>query len=104
MSIKNEYLQGVHDRLVQQNPHEKEFLQATEEVLESLVPVVQQRPEFIRNGVIDRIVEPERTLMFRVSWVDNQGKVQVNRGYRPFEGRSAVPSVGQPFHHQIPGL
>lgn len=94
MSIKNEYLQGVHDRLVQQNPHEKEFLQATEEVLESLVPVVQQRPEFIRNGVIDRIVEPERTLMFRVSWVDNQGKVQVNRGYRVQFSTAIGPSKG----------
>ena len=112
MSIQNEYLQGVQDRLTQQNPHEKEFLQATEEVLESLVPVVEQRPEFIRNGVIDRIVEPERTLMFRVSWVDNQGKVQVNRGlpgpvlhrYRSLQGRPALPPLGQPVHHQVPGL
>ena len=94
MSIQNEYLQGVQDRLTQQNPHEKEFLQATEEVLESLVPVVEQRPEFIRNGVIDRIVEPERTLMFRVSWVDNQGKVQVNRGYRVQFSTAIGPSKG----------
>ena len=94
MSIQNEYLQGVQDRLTQQNPHEKEFLQATEEVLESLVPVVEQRPEFIRNGVIDRIVEPERTLMFRVSWVDNNGKVQVNRGYRVQFSTAIGPSKG----------
>ena len=94
MSIQNEYLQSVQDRLTQQNPYEKEFLQATEEVLESLVPVVEQRPEFIRNGVIDRIVEPERTLMFRVSWVDNQGKVQVNRGYRVQFSTAIGPSKG----------
>ena len=94
MSIKNEYLQGVQERLARQNPYEKEFLQATEEVLESLVPVVEQRPEFIRNGVIDRIVEPERTLMFRVSWVDNNGKVQVNRGYRVQFSTAIGPSKG----------
>ncbi len=94
MSIKNEYLQGVQDRLVQSNPNEKEFLQATEEVLESLVPVVEQRPEFIRNGVIDRIVEPERSLIFRVSWVDNAGRVQVNRGYRVQFSTAIGPSKG----------
>lgn len=94
MAIRNEYLQGVHDRLARQNPYEREFLQATEEVLESLVPVVEQRPEFIRNGVIDRIVEPERTLLFRVSWVDNHGKVQVNRGYRVQFSTAIGPSKG----------
>ena len=94
MAIRNEYLQSVQDRLVRQNPYEREFLQSTHEVLESLVPVVEQRPEFIRNGVIDRIVEPERALLFRVSWVDNQGKVQVNRGYRVQFSTAIGPSKG----------
>ena len=82
MSIKNEYLQGVLERVTQRDPNQPEFLQAVEEVLESLVPVVERRPELAEQGVIDRIVEPERTIMFRVPWVDDSGKVQVNRGFR----------------------
>lgn len=82
MAITNSYLKSVYDGLVQRNPEQKEFLQAVEEVLESLQPVVEARPELQANGVIERIVEPERIIMFRVSWVDDNGKVQVNRGYR----------------------
>ncbi len=82
MAITNSYLKGVYDGLVARNPEQKEFLQAVEEVLESLQPVVEARPEIQANGVIERLVEPERIVMFRVPWVDDQGKVQVNRGYR----------------------
>ncbi|MBR4697803.1 MAG: NADP-specific glutamate dehydrogenase [Candidatus Methanomethylophilaceae archaeon] len=82
MAINNEYLQSVFDGLKKRNADQPEFLQAVEEVLESLVPVVEARPEIQKAGVIERIVEPERIIMFRVSWVDDQGKVQVNRGYR----------------------
>ena len=82
MAISNEYLQSVFDGLKQRNANEPEFLQAVEEVLESLVPVVEARPELQKAGIIERIVEPERIVMFRVPWVDDQGKVQVNRGYR----------------------
>ena len=82
MAITNSYLKGVYDGLVARNPEQKEFLQAVEEVLESLQPVVEARPEIQANGVIERLVEPERVIMFRIPWVDDQGKVQVNRGYR----------------------
>ena len=82
MAITNSYLKGVYDGLVARNPEQKEFLQAVEEVLESLQPVVEARPEIQANGIIERLVEPERIVMFRVPWVDDQGKVQVNRGYR----------------------
>ncbi len=82
MSFKNSYLQEVYDKVCKRNAGEPEFLQAVREVLESLEPVVEKRPDIIAEGVIDRIVEPERMVMFRVSWVDDQGKVQVNRGYR----------------------
>ena len=82
MAISNEYLQSVFDGLKQRNADQPEFLQAVEEVLESLVPVVESRPELQKAAIIERIVEPERIVMFRVSWVDDQGKVQVNRGYR----------------------
>jgi len=82
MSIKNQYLQGIYDKLAKKSAGEPEFLQAVSEVLESLEPVVERRPDLVRAGVIDRIVEPERIVMFRVSWVDDAGNVQVNRGYR----------------------
>ena len=82
MAISNEYLQSVFDGLKQRNANEPEFLQAVEEVLESLVPVIEARPELQKAGIIERIVEPERIVMFRVPWVDDQGRVQVNRGYR----------------------
>ena len=82
MAINNEYLKSVYAGLCQRNPGEKEFLQAVEEVLTSLEPIVERRPDIVKHKVIDRIVEPERTIIFRVSWTDDQGNVQVNRGYR----------------------
>ena len=82
MAFKSTYLAGVYETVCKKNPNEPEFLQAVREVLESLEPVVEKRPDLVEAGVIDRIVEPERTVMFRVSWVDDKGKVQVNRGYR----------------------
>ncbi len=82
MAIKNEYLQGIYAGLCQRNPEQKEYLQAVEEVLTSLEPIVERRPDIVKHKVIDRIVEPERTIMFRVTWTDDQGNIQVNRGYR----------------------
>ena len=82
MAINNEYLKNVYAGLCQRNPGEKEFLQAVEEVLTSLEPIVERRPDIVKHKIIDRIVEPERTIIFRVSWTDDQGNVQVNRGYR----------------------
>ena len=80
--LKNEYLKGVLAKLEQRSGNEPEFLQAVTEVLESLEPVIESDPKYEKNGVIERIVEPERAILFRVSWVDDSGKVQVNRGYR----------------------
>ena len=82
MAINNEYLKNVYAGLCQRNPGEKEFLQAVEEVLTSLEPIVERRPDIVKHKIIDRIVEPERIIIFRVSWTDDQGNVQVNRGYR----------------------
>lgn len=82
MNFKSDYLSKVYDSVCSRNPNEPEFLQAVHEVLESLEPVVEKRPDIVEAGIIDRIVEPERMLSFRVSWVDDNGKVQVNRGYR----------------------
>ena len=82
MAIKNAHLLEVYEKTVKRNPNEPEYLQAVKEVFESLDPVADKRPDLVEAGVFERIVEPERFIMFRVSWVDDNGKVQVNRGYR----------------------
>ena len=80
--MNNAYLQSVYDEVVRRNPNEPEFQQAVYEVLESLQPVVEQNPKLQAAGLIERLVEPERQIIFRVSWVDDAGKVHVNRGFR----------------------
>lgn len=82
MAIKNAYLAKVYADVEKRNPGEKEFLQAVKEVLESLEPVVEANPKYEEFGIIDRIVEPERQIIFRVPWVDDKGEVHVNRGFR----------------------
>lgn len=102
MSIKNEYLLGIYEGLVQRNPEQKEFLQAVEEVLESLEPVIAAHPEYEKAGLIERMVEPERVVMFRVPWVDDNGKVQVNRGYRvQFNSAIGPYKGGLRFHPSV---
>lgn len=80
--FKSEYLNRVYEGVEARNPGEKEFLQAVYEVLESLEPVVEANPRLEENGILERIVEPERQIFFRVPWVDDNGKVHVNRGFR----------------------
>ena len=106
MSLSNKYLISVYDSLSRRSAHEPEFLQAALEVLESLEPVVARRPELEKHGIMQRIVEPERLIQFRVTWIDDAGNVQVNRGYRvqynsaigPYKGglrlhKSVNPSI-----------
>jgi len=80
--FKNEYLQKVYADVEKRSVGENEFLQAVKEVLESLEPVIEKRPDLVKAGILERLVEPERFLQFRVSWVDDNGNVQVNSGYR----------------------
>ncbi len=82
MAIKNAYLLDLLERTKKRNPGEPEFIQAVTEVFTSLEPVIEKRQDLVDAGVLERIVEPERQIMFRVPWVDDNGKVQVNRGYR----------------------
>ena len=82
MKFKNEYVQRVYDSVAARNPGEPEFLQAVGEVLESLAPVVEKNPAIEKNAILERITEPERAIQFRVTWMDDQGGVHVNRGYR----------------------
>ncbi|MBQ3386643.1 MAG: NADP-specific glutamate dehydrogenase, partial [Eggerthellaceae bacterium] len=76
------YVQNVIEQVKAKNPHEPEFIQAVTEVLESLEPVFEAHPEYEQAALLERLVEPEKVIMFRVPWVDDSGKVQVNRGYR----------------------
>ena len=82
MALTNEYLLSVYEQTEKRNPGEKEFLQTVYEVFESLEPVAERRPDLVAAGIFERIVEPERMVTFRVPWVDDAGKVQVNRGFR----------------------
>ncbi|OPJ56381.1 NADP-specific glutamate dehydrogenase [Alkalithermobacter paradoxus] len=98
MSLIQEVLEQVKKR----NPGETEFHQAVEEVLISLEPVIQKHPEYVEAGIIERIVEPERQVMFRVPWVDDNGKVHVNRGFRvQFNSAIGPYKGGIRFHPSV---
>lgn len=100
--MKNAYVKRVWESVQAKNDHEPEFLQAVQEVLESLEPVVEKMPELEKNAVLERIVEPERVVMFRVPWVDDSGKVQVNRGFRvQFNSAIGPYKGGLRFHPSV---
>ena len=102
MSIQNEYLSGLMERVVRRNPAEPEFHQAVQEVLASLVPVVEAKPEYIKEGVMDCLVEPERIIKFRVPWEDDQGNIHVNRGFRvQFNSAIGPYKGGLRFHPSV---
>ncbi|MBR6559117.1 MAG: NADP-specific glutamate dehydrogenase [Clostridia bacterium] len=102
MSFKSEYLNKVYESAAKRNSDEPEFLQAVKEVLESLEPVIALHPEYEENGILERMVEPERAISFRVSWVDDNGKVQVNRGYRvQFNSAIGPYKGGLRFHPTV---
>ena len=100
--FKSEYLNRVYADTVKRNGNEPEFLQAVRDVLESLEPVVAADDKFEKNGVIERMVEPERMITFRVSWVDDNGQVQVNRGFRvQFNSAIGPYKGGLRFHPSV---
>ncbi len=100
--LKNEYLKKVFADVEKRNVGEPEFLQAVTEVFESLEPVIDADPRFEKHGIMERIVEPERMISFRVSWVDDNGKVQVNRGYRvQFNSAIGPYKGGLRFHPSV---
>jgi len=95
-------LQDLVQKVKEKNPGEKEFHQAVEEVLESLEPTVERHPEFVKAGIYDRIVEPDRAILFRVPWVDDAGQVQVNKGYRVEYNMAIGPyKGGLRFHPSV---
>ena len=82
MNVKNKYIKSVIEKVIAKNPGEVEFHQTVEEVLSSLEPVIAKHPEYEKAALLERLVEPERSILFRVPWVDDNGNVQVNNGYR----------------------
>lgn len=98
----NQYLNSVLATVKAKNRGEDEFLQAVEEVLESLTPVLDRHPEYAEAKIVDRVVEPERMIVFRVPWIDDDGKIQVNRGFR-VEFNSAIGPYkgGLRFHPSV---
>ena len=92
--LKSEYLQRVYTQAVTRDPDQREFHQAVLEFLESLDQIIDQHPEYEKKGIVETFVEPERVITFRVPWVDDQGKVQVNRGYRVQFNSSIGPYKG----------
>ena len=102
MSFKNQYLNELMERVIKRNANEPEFHQTVKEVLESIEPVVEARPEYITSGVLERMVEPERVIKFRVPWVDDKGNVQVNRGFRiQFNSAIGPYKGGLRFHPSV---
>ena len=102
MAFKTEYLAGIYEKVVRTNPGETEFHQTVQEVLESIEPVIEQRPDLVKAGVVERMVEPERTIIFRVPWVDDNGNMQVNRGFRvQFNSAIGPYKGGLRFHPSV---
>ncbi len=96
------YVDRVWEKVSQRNAGEVEFLQAVREVLDSLEPVLERNPQYEAGGILERMVEPERQIMFRVPWTDDKGKVQINRGFR-FQFNSAIGPYkgGLRFHPTV---
>ena len=94
--LTDEYIKRVYDQVVARDGDQPEFLQAVREVFETLQPVVEKHPEYEKAGVLERIVEPERTIKFRVAWVDDEGK--------PVQGRTTLPPDRDRVRRQVPWL
>ncbi|SHF21746.1 glutamate dehydrogenase (NADP+) [Desulfofundulus australicus DSM 11792] len=102
MGATRQVIDEVMEQVVKRNPNEPEFHQAVLEVLESLEPAIERHPEFVEAGILHRIVEPDRQVIFRVPWVDDQGRVQVNRGFRvQFNNAIGPYKGGLRFHPSV---
>jgi len=100
--MSSAFVDSIMATVTARNPAEPEFLQAVKEVVESIEPVIQKRPEIAKLKIVERIVEPERQIMFRVPWVDDQGNVQINRGFRvQFNSAIGPYKGGLRFHPSV---
>ncbi|GMK37875.1 glutamate dehydrogenase [Paenibacillus sp. CCS19] len=97
-----EYVQAVYDKVISRNQGESEFHQAVKEIFDSLIPAIEANPQYIKHNILERIVEPERVVYFRVPWLDDNGNVQVNRGFRvQFNSAIGPYKGGLRFHPSV---
>ncbi|KLV26909.1 glutamate dehydrogenase [Niallia circulans] len=97
-----DYINQLINQVKERNPHEKEFQQAVKEVLDSLVPVLEKNPTYIKHAVLERMLEPDRLISFKVPWVDDNGNIKVNRGYRvQFNNAIGPYKGGLRFHSSV---
>ena len=102
MIINNAYLSEVYEMARRRDPNKPEFLQAVLELLRSLVPLVEKQPHLFKKGVLDRLIEPERFIQFRVAWKDRDNNPRVNRGYRvQFNSSLGSYKGGLRFHRTV---
>lgn len=107
MIINNAYLSEVYEMARRRDPNKPEFLQAVLELLRSLVPLVEKQPHLFKKGVLDRLIEPERFIQFRVAWKDRDNNTRVNRGYRiqfnsslgPYKGGASLSPYSNTLCH-----
>jgi glutamate dehydrogenase (NADP+) len=96
------YMNKVYEKVIERNPNEKEFHQSVKDVFQSLIPILAKKPEYMEKNILEQLVEPERVITFRVPWVDDQGKVQVNRGFRvQFNSALGPYKGGLRFHPSV---
>lgn len=97
-----DYVNHVFKSVEKRNPNENEFLQAVKEVFESLIPVLTKNPKYIEQAILERMVEPDRAISFKVPWVDDEGNVRVNRGFRvQFNNAIGPYKGGLRFHPSV---
>ncbi|MBA7591899.1 NADP-specific glutamate dehydrogenase [subsurface metagenome] len=97
-----DYVERVYNQVIEKNPSQPEFHQAVNEVLESLTPVFEKEPKFEQHKILERITEPERVIIFRVPWVDDNGEIQINRGMRvQFNSAIGAYKGGLRFHPSV---
>ncbi|WP_307340913.1 NADP-specific glutamate dehydrogenase [Metabacillus malikii] len=102
LQAAKDYVNQVFETVKKRNPNESEFHQAVKEIFDSLIPIFAKQPKYIEHSILERMVEPERVITFRVPWVDDQGKVQVNRGFRvQFNSAIGPYKGGLRFHPSV---
>ena len=101
INVKN-YIKDIYEKVISKNPSEPEFHQAVHEILFSLEPVLEKYPKYIEHNILERIIEPDRFIQFRVAWLDDNGKTQVNRGFRvQFNNAIGPYKGGLRFHPTV---
>lgn len=101
-SAAKNYVQRIYEEVQRRDPQEREFHQAVKEILDTLVPVLERHPHYMENSILERLVEPERTVSFRVPWYDDAGRIHVNRGYRvQFNSAIGPYKGGLRFHPSV---